>query len=253
MWSEPLYSGIGDDGASHGNRLADRSYAKGCSRATFLFSSLVYLHSLGRSMTMEQLAQRKTEIRKTAHAARKSQQDKDQISERITSKVTSLPEYETANCVMWYVDVRDEARTRHALPEALASGKRVVIPYCVDGELELFHLESMEEMETGMYKILEPRSDLRDVAAKQVAVGELDLILVPGVAFDDRGGRTGHGKGYYDKLLENAKPETPLISLAFECQMFDEIPMQDHDIFMDKVVTEEKVYDGIGRKGQTEA
>ena len=82
-----------------------------------------------------------------------------------------------------------------------------------------------------------------------LAVGDLDLILVPGVAFDDRGGRTGNGKGYYDKLLENAKAETPLVSLAFECQMFDEIPMQDHDIFMDKVVTEAKVYDGIGRKG----
>ncbi len=67
---------------------------------------------------------------------------------------------------------------------------------------------------------------------------ELDLILVPGVAFDARGGRTGHGKGYYDKLLENARLETPLVSLAFECQMFEEIPMQDHDIFMDKVVTE---------------
>ena len=204
-------------------------------------------------MSTEQLAQRKTEIRKAAHAARKAQQDKDPVSEQITSRVTALPEYQNASCVMWYVDVRDEARTRHALPEALASGKRVVIPYCVDGELELFHLESMEELETGMYKILEPRADLREVAEKRVQVGELDLILVPGVAFDDRGGRTGHGKGYYDKLLENARPETPLISLAFECQMFDEIPMQDHDIFMDKVVTEEKVYDGIGRKGPADA
>ena len=159
-----------------------------------------------------------------------------------------LPEYQDANCVMWYVDVRDEARTRHALPAALQSGKQIVIPYCVDGELELFHLESMDELETGMYKILEPRTDLREVAEKRIDVSQLDLILVPGVAFDARGGRTGHGKGYYDKLLENAKPETPLVSLAFECQMFDEIPMQDHDIYMDKVVTEARVYDGIGRR-----
>ncbi len=195
----------------------------------------------------EVLAQRKTEIRKQAHAARRDQADKDTVSQQITDRVMGLAEYESAGCVMWYVDVRDEARTRHALPATLESGKKIVIPYCVDGELELFHLESMEELETGMYKILEPRADLRDVESKRVDVKELDLILVPGVAFDDRGGRTGHGKGYYDKLLENAKAETPLVSLAFECQMFDEIPMQDHDIFMDKVVTEARVYDGIGR------
>ncbi|MCG8653022.1 MAG: 5-formyltetrahydrofolate cyclo-ligase [Pirellulales bacterium] len=198
-------------------------------------------------MTTQQLAERKTEIRKAAHAARKEQADKDVVSQQITDRVMGLAEYQAAQCVMWYVDVRDEARTRHALPETLRSGKRIVIPYCVDGELELFHLESMDELETGMYKILEPRAELRDLADKRVNVKELDLILVPGVAFDARGGRTGHGKGYYDKLLENAKPETPLVSLAFECQMFDEIPMQDHDIFMDKVVTETKVYDGIGR------
>ena len=199
--------------------------------------------------TTEQLSQRKTEIRKAAHAARKAQPDKDSVSRKITDRVINLPEYQSSDCVMWYVDVRDEARTRHALPATLESDKRIVIPYCVDGELELFHLESMDELETGMYKILEPRTELRQEASKQVDVKELDLILVPGVAFDSRGGRTGHGKGYYDKLLENAKSETPLVSLAFECQMFEEIPMQDHDIFMDKVVTETTVYDGIGRKG----
>ena len=77
---------------------------------------------------------------------------------------------------------------------------------------------------------------------------EIDLIIVPGVAFDRRGGRTGHGKGYYDKLLEHARLDTPLVALAFECQMFDEIPMQEHDVFMDKVVTEKASYDGLGRK-----
>ncbi len=97
-----------------------------------------------------------------------------------------LPEYQRAKTVMFYVDVRTEVRTRQALPEALASGKRVVIPYCVDGELELFHLESMDELELGMYRILEPKAELRSVAAKRTPVEELELILVPGVAFDRR-------------------------------------------------------------------
>jgi 5-formyltetrahydrofolate cyclo-ligase len=71
--------------------------------------------------------------------------------------------------------------------------------------------------------------------------------MVPGVAFDREGGRTGHGKGYYDKLLQHARPDAPLVALAFECQLFPEIPMQPHDIFMDAVVTEEAVYPGRGR------
>ena len=153
-----------------------------------------------------------------------------------------------AKTVMFYVDVRDEVRTRQALPDALASGKRIVVPYCVDGELELFWLENMDELELGMYRILEPKEALRNVAAKKLGPEDLDLIMVPGVAFDRNGGRTGHGKGYYDKLLQHAKPETPLIALAFECQMFEEIPAESHDIYMDKVVTEKDVYTGKGRK-----
>ncbi len=67
------------------------------------------------------------------------------------------------------------------------------------------------------------------------------------MAFDRRGGRLGHGFGYYDKLLQRARPDTPLVALAFECQLFDAIPMQEHDIFMDRIVTEEAVYPGKGR------
>jgi 5-formyltetrahydrofolate cyclo-ligase len=198
-------------------------------------------------MTEQELADQKTAIRTAAHAARKAQPDKEAVSARITDRVMEMPQYRDAHCVMWYVDVRDEVRTRHALPEALTQGKKVIVPYCVDGELELFWLESMDELELGMYRILEPRAELRSVQEKKVLPQELDFVMVPGVAFDREGGRTGHGKGYYDKLLQHARPDAPLVALAFECQLFPEIPMQPHDIFMDAVVTEEAVYPGRGR------
>ena len=105
-------------------------------------------------MLEQSVVDRKNEIRKQAHANRKNQPDKDAVSSEITSNLHAMEHYSSAKAVMYYVDVRDEVRTRHALPEALASGKKIVIPYCVDGELELFHLESMEELELGMYKIL---------------------------------------------------------------------------------------------------
>ena len=202
-------------------------------------------------MTAEQAvdsSSRKQQIREQAHANRNAQDNKDELSRQIVARCMSLPEYQNAKTVLFYIDVRSEVRTRNDLTNALASGKKIVVPYCVEGELELFHLEHNDELAIGMYKILEPKNELRAVASKNVDVEEIDLIIVPGVAFDRRGGRTGHGKGYYDKMLEHARRDTPLVALAFECQMFDEIPMQDHDVFMDKVVTEKAVYNGLGRK-----
>jgi 5-formyltetrahydrofolate cyclo-ligase len=202
-------------------------------------------------MSTEQLSplqQRKQEIREKAHAARNSQENKDELSRRIVDRFVELPEYHQAGTVMFYVDVRSEVRTRQHFPQALASGKKIVIPYCVDGELELFHLESMDELELGMYRILEPKLELRSVPHKKVPIDSLDLIMVPGVAFDRQGGRSGHGKGYYDKLLEHARPDTPLVALAFECQIFEDIPTQEHDIYMDLVITESAIYRGRGRK-----
>ena len=199
------------------------------------------------SATASELAERKTLLRAEAHARRQAQENKDEISARICAAFLALPEHAAANVVMWYVDVRTEVRTRQRLPAALASGKKIVIPYCVAGELELFHLENMDELALGMYRILEPKPELRAVAAKRVAPAELDLVQVPGVAFDRRGARMGHGKGYYDKLLEHARPDATLAALAFECQLFDELPVAEHDVFMDKVVTETQVVVGKGR------
>jgi len=192
-------------------------------------------------------ADRKQQIREQAHTNRNAQENKDELSQAIVAKFMALTEYQASQTVLFYLDVRSEVRTRHSLEAALQSGKRIVVPYCVDGELELFHLEQMDELSIGMYKILEPKPELRTIATKNIPVAEIDLIMVPGVAFDRRGGRTGHGKGYYDKLLEHARPDTPLVALAFECQMFEEIPMQEHDVFMDKVLTEAAVYEGKGR------
>jgi 5-formyltetrahydrofolate cyclo-ligase len=194
------------------------------------------------------LQQQKKAIREQAHANRNAQENKEDLSRQICATFMALPEYTAAQTVMFYVDVRSEARTRHSLPEALGHGKRIIVPWCRDGELELFHLENMDELALGMYRILEPKVELRQVAAKRVRLEDLDLVMVPGVAFDRTGARMGHGFGYYDKLLQHARPDAPLIALAFECQLFDHIPTQPHDIFMDRIITEKTVYSGRGRR-----
>jgi 5-formyltetrahydrofolate cyclo-ligase len=148
---------------------------------------------------------------------------------------------------MFYVHMRSEVRTAEFLSTALGEGKGIVVPWCLDDDLGLFLLESMDELAVGTYGILEPRVELRAAGRRRVDPAELDLVMVPGVAFDRRGGRLGHGRGYYDRLLAQVRPDTALVGLAFECQMFPAIPAGPHDVFMDKVITEKTIYLGRGR------
>jgi 5-formyltetrahydrofolate cyclo-ligase len=191
----------------------------------------------------------KSALREQARKNRIAQKNKEELSRIIVSKFLSLPAYQAAQTVMFYVDAGSEVRTRAMLPEALASGKRIVVPWCLveTNELALFHLEDPTELVEGAYKILEPASELRQQPEKQVAPKELDLVMVPGTAFDLRGGRMGQGKGYYDRLLAQVRPEAPLVALAFDCQIFPEIPVAAHDVFMDLIITETREIPGRGR------
>jgi len=192
----------------------------------------------------------KSALREQARKNRVAQPDKDAVSQRIVAAFLALPEYAAATTVLFYVDAGSEVRTRHSLAGALAGGKRVVVPYCIvaTNELELFHLEDVTELVEGAYKILEPKAELRGLPGKRVAPDELDLVMVPGTGFDLRGARMGQGKGYYDRLLTGVRPGTPLIGVAFDCQVFEEIPVAPHDVFMDAVLTETRLIRGTRRE-----
>ena len=192
----------------------------------------------------------KAAIREQARKNRVAQKNKEEISRDICEEFMAMPVYEAAKMVLWYVDAGSEVRTRHILPDAMAKSAKVIIPYCIveTNQLELFWLEDMGELVEGAYKILEPASDLRMLPSKRVQPEDIDLVAVPGTAFDPSGGRMGQGKGYYDRLLARVRPDTPLIALSFECQVFPSVPVSPHDVFMDLVLTEQNTYTGRGRK-----
>jgi len=187
--------------------------------------------------------QMKQQIREQTRARRRELPEKDRLSRVIGRRLVELAEYRCARTVMFYVHVRNEVRTQHLLPEVWTEGKRMVVPYCVKGRIRLFELRSLDELAPGTLGVLEPRRELRDLPERKADVADVDLVVVPGLAFDRCGGRIGYGKGYYDKLLEHARPETALIALAFECQLVDRIPNHEHDVPMHKIVTEARVWE----------
>ncbi len=194
----------------------------------------------------------KQELRRRGYEARRAQQDKEAVSQRAIERLIRLPEYQRAHTVMWYIDVRTELRTRPYLPEVLASDKRVFVPYCTidesgDNQLGLWVLEDMDELVVGKWQILEPPKERWGELGKEGAPETIDLVVVPGVVLDHRGGRLGNGQGYYDRLLASVRPDAFLIGLCYEAQIIDEIPLEEHDVCMDKIVTEKGVYTGRGR------
>jgi len=187
----------------------------------------------------------KRTIRAEARARRRALGGKDAASRLICGRFAALPEYAAAGTVMFYVHFGDEVRTRQLVEQAFGEGKEVVVPYCEAGVLKLFRLKSIDELAPGTWGIPEPKVEHRRRVDRRVEVRDLDLVMVPGVAFDRGGGRLGYGKGYFDKLLADAPSATRLVAAAFECQLFPEIPMLPGDVFMDKVITEKAVYESF--------
>lgn len=195
----------------------------------------------------------KARMRRVAYDARNAQPDKDRVSEIAVNRLVGLVEYQAAKTVVWYIDCRSELRTKQALPLALASGKRIVVPYCTVDEaganqLGLWRLESMDELVVGKWNILEPPTERWGEPGKEILPEEIDLVIVPGVGFSRSGGRMGNGQGYYDRLLERVRPDCQLVGLCYESQLFDNLVVSPHDVFMDKVVTETSIYTGSHRR-----
>ncbi|MCD6336579.1 MAG: 5-formyltetrahydrofolate cyclo-ligase [Candidatus Latescibacteria bacterium] len=190
----------------------------------------------------DRIRARKIRVRKRMIAQRGalSAEAVRESSEAIRRRVLALSEVAEARVIHCYVSAKpNEVDTRRLISEALEEGKRIVVPVTKLWQRRLDHseIEYLDELEPSVFGLLEPKEECR----RRIGIGEIDLVIVPGLAFDPRGNRIGFGGGFYDRFL--SKVQAPKIALAYSFQVLEKIEAGPHDVRMDKVVTDERVYD----------
>ena len=186
-----------------------------------------------RAMPPKTKQELRCEFLKIRRAAAPGQ--REQWNRRITDRFAAWPIYQQCRSVMFYVAMPDETATAGLIEDALHRGKQVYAPLLADqyGEMSAAVIGSLQDLVTGKYGLKMPKPD------SQVLVdgGSIDLVVVPGVAFDRAGNRLGMGAGYYDRFFSRTRHSVRL-GLAWECQVVTEAPCEPHDIRMQYLLTE---------------
>mgnify|MGYP001188473329 CR=1 FL=1 len=184
------------------------------------------------------ISEEKKSIREKVRTERAalSQADRSAKNNSIANQLETLAPFQTAQTILFYVSTDEEVDTHHLIQKHLPQ-KTIIVP-TVDpktNHLELFHLKKWEDLSQGHYGILE----IHDNKRLACHPNHIDLIIVPGIAFDKNGHRIGYGKGYYDRLLKNHPATT--IGLAYELQITEKLPTDPHDIPVQMIVTENQI------------
>ncbi|CAL7940601.1 unnamed protein product [Xylocopa violacea] len=175
--------------------------------------------------------------------AQLSAEEKQRQSMKVFKKLCSLPQFQESKRVSVYLSTKDEIDTTQILRYMFEKGKEVFVPRYNGKRMEMVKLLSMEDYEKlplTKWNIKQPNFD--EPRENALQTGGLDLVLVPGVAFTASGKRLGHGMGYYDKFLDmcfkNQQKRPHTIAVAFNEQLWEDIPTSENDVLLDLVLTE---------------
>lgn len=140
--------------------------------------------------------------------------------------------FRDARCLALYSAIHNEVSTDEIVGQALDSDKSLVFPR-VNGEaLEFVAIESPTELISGAFGVKEPKG------CNVIPVEKVDLIVVPGVAFDQKGHRLGYGRGYYDRALAKCQSPCLKVGFAYDFQLVEELPATDYDETLSMLITE---------------
>jgi 5-formyltetrahydrofolate cyclo-ligase len=157
----------------------------------------------------------------------------------ITDALLKSDEYREAETIFIYYPFRKEIDTREIIKDALAKNKKIALPKVSGSEIKIFFITGVKkDLKPGSFDILEP-----DISRCQEAdLKSIDLVIVPGLCFDLNFNRLGYGGGFYDRILEKLDKKVKKIALAFDLQIFNNVPACSHDKKVDIIITESNIY-----------
>jgi 5-formyltetrahydrofolate cyclo-ligase len=189
-------------------------------------------------MTQDTLA--KSDIRKTILDKRNSISPLDIVnnSSIISNIVISTKEYQSSLSVGIYYSIGSEVKTFDIIKHSLENKKEIALPRVIDStKIQFFKImeDKFEKIKftKGKYGIFEN-------SISTTIIDKIDLLIIPGIAFDLKGYRIGYGKGYYDRFLSLGKSKC-IMGLSYESQIINEIPNNEHDIPVDIIITEKRI------------
>lgn len=180
----------------------------------------------------------KSNLRTKIREKRQDISEEDRLNKEaiICERLAENKTFQDAKTILFYVSTKKEVDT-HALIHKYLPHKTLIVP-TIDQKtknLELFHLKKWKDLTEGHFGILEIQHNERVACHPD----HIDVIIVPGLAFDKSGHRLGYGKGYYDQLIKDHPAET--IGLAFDLQIVPKVPTMPHDIPIKTIITESQI------------
>ena len=182
--------------------------------------------------TEVELTKKKIRSRILLRLKKQKEEDRDRKSKKIKGKLFRTLVFKKAKIVLFYISFDGEVNTMEMLKEAQNLGKTVAVPVCEKNKVIIKPCiyRYKAQLKKGPYGVYEP------AIKKAINLEDLDLVIVPGVAFDKRGNRLGRGKGCYDRFLKKLKPHTPTIGLAFDFQILPSVPATTSDSRVERVI-----------------
>lgn len=184
------------------------------------------------------IQEKKKKIRESVIQKLRSHKEEERLKKsfKISKKLFALRDFIEAKTILFYLSFDGEVDTVRMIKDSLKQGKRVAVP-AIQKEHKRIIPSIVEELDSelkiGPYGVRHPK----DEHLRPISVESLDLVIVPGLAFDEAGNRLGRGMGYYDRFLSQLPKNVPTIGLAFDFQMIPDFPpLEPHDFSVSKVL-----------------